>query len=264
MTKVITKKGALKAFYYLMALDGVSSFEQECFDKIGSELLEEDFSAIEEEIISECESVIDSIGVDEEKYDVIQEAMDRALNDTAETVDDGVVPRLLIWNMLTLAHSDSEFSEKENRLISHVARILQIDKSVLVEMKQLISVACSILDEKNELESSTRPYSEIRPLVDEVEKRQQTIVEAAKALIADDYILEVDAPQTKGDNVIIATGKKISDSVAAGGKKIGESVTPLAKSVGEFAVSGASEIAEGAGKLFTKIKGNLKSNNESE
>lgn len=33
MTKVITKKGALKAFYYLMALDGVSSFEQECFDK---------------------------------------------------------------------------------------------------------------------------------------------------------------------------------------------------------------------------------------
>ena len=254
MTKVVSKKSALKVFYYLMAIDGVSYFEQECFEGIGSELLGEEFSVINQEIISECESVVASIEVDDERYDVIQEGIDRALNEVVEKVDDGVAPRLLIWDMLTLAHSDSDYSEGENRLISHVARLLQIDKSVLVEMKQLISVARSVLDEKNELEASTRPYSEIRPLIDEVEKRQQTIVEAAKALIADDFVLEYDTRQKKEENAIIATGKRIGGSVVDGGKKIGESVAPLAKSIGKLAVSGASGFAEGAGKLISKVK----------
>ena len=255
MNKVISKKGALKSFYLLMALDGVSSFEQERFDEIGSELLTEDFSEIKEEIISECETVIGSIEVDDERYDVIQAEIDQALNDVVETIDLGIVPRLLIWDMLTLAHSDSDYSDEENKIISHVAGNLQIDKSVLAEMKQLISVAHSVLDEKSVLENSTRPYSEIRPLVDEIDKRQQTIVEAAKALIADDFVLDTVEQQEKEENIIIATGKKIGDSVVDGGKKIGESITPLTKSIGDFAVSGGSELADGAGKLFSKIKG---------
>ncbi len=251
MIKVISKKGALRAFYFLMALDGVSTFEKDCFEEIGTELLGEEFSAIEEEIISECERVISSIEVDDERYDVIQEGIDRALNDVVAAIDTGVVPRLLIWDMLSLAHSDSIFSDEENRLISHVARVLQIDKSVLVEMKHLISVARSILDEKKVLESSSRPYSEIRPMVDEVEKRQQTIVEAAKALIADDYLLE---KVEKEDDTILSTGRKISDFVVGGSKKIGD-VKPLMKNISNFAVTGASEITDSAGKFFSKFRG---------
>ena len=263
MIKVISKKGALKVFYYLMALDGVSSFEQDRFEEIGSELLGEEFSGIKEEIVSECESVIDSIEEDDERYDVIQEGLDNALNESVETIESGVVPRLLVWDLLTLAHSDSDYSDEENRLINHIVRVLRIDKSVLAEMKQLISTARSILDEKNTLENSTRPYREIRPLMDEVEKRQLIIVEAAKTLIADDYVLEKPEKEEE-DNFLITAGKNIGDFVVDSGKKIGESVTPIMKSVGDFAVSGASGIADGAGKLFSRLFGSAKSDDESE
>ena len=254
MIKVISKKGAVQALYYLMALEGVTSFENERFEEIGVELLGDDFLTLKEEIISECKTVVGSIEEGDERYDVIQEAMDRALNDAPQTADDGVVPRLLLWDMLTIAHSDSDYSADENRMISHVTRFLQIDKSVFLEMKQLISTACSVVDEKRQLEASARPYSEIRPLIDEVEKREKTIIEAAKTLIEDDFVLNADASAKKEENIIISTGKRIGDSIVDGGKKIGEKVAPLMKNIGDFASSSVSRIAEGAGKLFSKPK----------
>ncbi|MCH5256162.1 MAG: hypothetical protein J1D87_02670 [Lachnospiraceae bacterium] len=252
MIKVIAKEGALKAFYYLMSVDGVTTFEQERFREIGIELLGEAFSEAEKTIIAECENVINSIDVDDERYDLIQEGIDQALNEVVKVIEEGVVPRLLVWNMLTLAHSDSDYSENENRLINHVARILQIDKSVLAEMKQLISVAHSIQEEKEILENSTRPYAEVRHLIDEVEKRHQTIVEAAKYLIADDMIIDVTGEEEKKENVVLATGKKIGDSVIARSKKVGESMAPVAKELGAKAMTGAAGIKEGARKLFSK------------
>ena len=51
MIKVISKQGALKALYFLMALDGVSEFEQERFEEIGSELLGDEFNNIKEAML---------------------------------------------------------------------------------------------------------------------------------------------------------------------------------------------------------------------
>lgn len=257
MLKIISKQGALKAFYYLMSVDGVTSFEEDRFQEIGEELLGSEFETCKDELVSFCEGHLDSISVDDERYDVIQEGIDLVLNDTVTDVNDGVVPRLLVWNMLSLAHCDDDYSENENRLIAHVARVLSIDKSVFVEMKQLISTADSVRKEQEQLELSDRPYSEIRPLVDEVEKRKNTIVEAAKALIEDD-LLFAELPSTqsveKKENVILNVGKKFGESMAAGGKKVGESVAPVAKDLGAKAVTGAAGIKDGAGKLFSKMK----------
>lgn len=267
MIKVISKEGALKAFYYLMLIDGVTEFEKERFQEIGKELLGESFQEIGEVIIEECENDISSVDIDEVRYDIIQEGIDKSLNEIVSTIEEGVVPRLLVWNMLTLAYSDSDYTENENRLISHVTRVLQIEKSVLVEMKQLISVAHSIQDEKELLENSTKVYSEVRPLIDELEKRQNTIVEAATDLIADDVFLDVvhEEEKEKKDNAVIATGKTIGDSVVTGSKKVGETVAPVAKDLSAKAVSGAAGLKEGAGKLFSKMKdATKKTHNEEE
>ena len=254
MTKVIAKEGALKAFYYLMSVDGVTTFEQERFQEIGIELLGKTFSEANETIIAECEKAMNAVEADDERYDVIQEGIDQALSEVAKVIEDGVIPRLLVWNMLTLAHSDSDYSENENRLINHVVRMLQIDKSVLAEMKQLISAAHSVQEEKETLENSTRPYAEVRPLIDELEKRQQTIIEAAKYLIADDMVSDVTEEEEKRENVVLTTGKRIGESVMAGSKKVGESMAPVAKELGAKAMTGAIGIKEGAGKLFSKMK----------
>lgn len=235
MLRIISKQGALKAFYYLMSVDDVTSFEEDRFQEIGEELLGAEFEVCRDELVSYCKAHLDSISVDDERYDVIQEEIDLVLNDTVTDVNDGVVPRLLVWNMLSLAHCDDDYSENENRLISHVARVLSIDKSVFVEMKQLISTADSVRKEQEQLELSDRPYSEVRLLIDEIEKRKNTIVDAAKALIEDDLLFEV-FPVVKNaekkENVILNAGKKIGESMA----------------------TGAVGIKDGAGKLFSKMK----------
>ncbi len=251
MIKVIEKKGALKAFYYLMAVDGVTPVEMGCFEEIGTELLGADFVGVKNDILSACQSVTESVTSDDEYYDVIQEALDNALNEEVFDIEEGVTPRLLLWNMLTLAHSDLSYVEEENRLISHVARVLNIDKSVFTEMKQLMSAISSVQTEKATLDNSSRPYSEIRPLIDEVEKRKQTIVEAATALIADDYTLEISDNKESKDNAILSTGKKI-----------GANVAPVMKNLGSKVATNASGVAEGAGKFFTKIKDATKKNIE--
>lgn len=257
MLKIISKQGALKSFYYLMSVDGVTSFEEDRFQEIGEELLGAEFELCKDELVSFCKTHLNSISVDDERYDVIQEGIDLVLNETVTDVNDGVVPRLLVWNMLSLAHCDDDYSENENRIISHVARVLSIDKSVFVEMKQLISTADSVRKEQEQLELSDRPYFEVRPLVDEIEKRKNTIVEAAKALIVDDLLFE-ELPVVKNiekkENVILNAGKKIGESVAVGGKKVGEAVAPVAKDLGAKAATGAAGIKDGASKLFSKMK----------
>ena len=222
MIKWISKTGTLKALYFLMAVDGISDYEKASFDEIGSELLGEEFKGLKETIIPECEKVIDSISVEEERYDVIQEGMDKALVEYDENEAAGVSPRLLLWDMLTVANSDSDYTGDENRLISHVVRTLEIDKSVFAEMKQLIIASRSISEEKTTLEKSPRPYQEIKPLIEEVEKRQMVIVNAAKSLIGDDEVLAAFEKKERRETKLQAASKKIGD---------------------------------GAGKLFSKIKG---------
>lgn len=256
MNKVISKEGALKVFYFLMLVDGVTTFEKDCLREIGTELLGNTFSTVVGKIIYECESDISSAEANNERYDLIQEGIDRALNETAPSVAEGLVPRLLVWNMLTLAYSDSDYSENENRLISHVVRILQIDKSVFAEMKQLINVAHSIQEEKETLENSPRPYSEVRLIIEEIEKRKQIIIKAAMALISDELI--EDTEEQKSENVIQTMGKKIDESVEIGRIKVSEKVAPLAKNAKEKATEGIKETSSFVSKTAEKGVGTLK------
>lgn len=259
---IIEKVSALKAFYYLMSVDGVTEFEEDRFEEIGKQLIGPDFDERKREIIEECQEQMNAASIGDEEYDLIQEGLDKALEVTVGKVSEGIVPRLLVWDMLSLANCDDDYSENENRLISHVVRKLQIEKSVFLEMKQLISTALSVQKEQQVLEQSNRLYSDIRPLVEEIEKRNQIIIEAAKALIADDIIM--DEP-VKKENSFIETGKKLGDSMASGakilgdsvlngGKKLGESVTPVAKNIGVVAAKGANNVAEEASKLLGKLK----------
>ena len=53
---LLEKRAAVKAFYYLMAVDGaVTADEIECFDSIGAELDPEAFATYRDELIAECE-----------------------------------------------------------------------------------------------------------------------------------------------------------------------------------------------------------------
>lgn len=259
MNRVISKSGALKAFYYLMAVDGDVRVEQTRFDEIGCEFMKEEFSNNRQLIIDECEAQISTAGTGDDRYDIIQEGLDKALNETTSNVEEGVIPRLIIWDMLSIAYFDDNYVDAEKRLIAHVARVLEVEKDVLMEMEHLMKTADAVMKELETLNSSNRPYSEIRPIVDEIEKRKLTITKAAEELISDDYALEGCEGQQKSDVQ--------SNMFSEAGKKISESLTPMADQVGDFAKKSLSdakelvdkidtrELTEGAEKLFSKIKG---------
>lgn len=248
MIKVISKMGVMKAFYYLMAIDGIDEVEEEQFDAVGNEIMKEEFDSVKDSIKSECNLYLDKISNEDNKYDFIQEGLDEAISDTVKTIEEGVVPRLLIWDMLTIAMCDNNFSPQEERIIGHVARVLKVDKSVFAEMKQLIITINAVEKEKEQLDLSERPYSEIRPLVDEIEKRKETIVNAAIALIEDDIVIEQNKEEIdEEDNAIVKATRVVTE-------KTSEGFNSATRFLGEKAEQGVSFVSEGAGKLFGIIK----------
>ena len=223
-----------------MAVDEVTDFELERFDEIGQELMGSKFLSVRDEIISLCKSKIASIETEDERFDIIQEAIDEALKNETYDIRFGVSPRMLVWDMISLAHSDGEYTEQENRLIGHVSRILEIEKSVLVEMKQLMSTAQSVVAQQEELEKSERPYSEIKPLIDEVEKRKATILDAVTALIEDDVLMDYVEPEEEKASAV----KNVT-------KKFGERFSPLAQNLAQKTQNG---FKSGTDKLKDKVK----------
>lgn len=254
MKYVLEKSIALKVFYYFMAIDGdISSDELQKLDDIIVEIAYEGDKA---EIVEECESYLGSMDSRDEAYDYILEAIDKALKESDEFARDGIVRRLLVWNLYALSFSDGNLADAEKRIINHIGRVLEIDKSILLDMEQLIQTAFAILKELEVLNVCARPYAEIRPLVDELESRKQVIVKAAKELIEDDCFV---LPEKKEKNKAFAVmGKKLSSTVAPKAASIGEKAQKGLKTasnvVGEVAVKGAIGMKEGAGKMLDRVK----------
>lgn len=263
----IEKNSAVKIVYFLMSIDGeVSKEELDKFSEIGSELIGEEFNFVKNQIVDECEKYVEEYK-EEESYDILQEGVDEALNNRAEKLDNGITARHLLWNLITVSHSDGNHIKDEERLISHISRVLKVEKSIYSEMKQLISTAFVIQNELVLLENSNRSYGEIRPLVEEAEKRKNVIAEAGKALIEDEMIYYEPVDDEKKENMLLNTGKKVTDTVTSNAKELGDKTQKTFKDATEFvsgkASQGANGIKNGAEKLFSKAKG-LKKTNKSE
>lgn len=263
MLKVLGKEASLKVFYYLMAVDNVVSDEELIiFDQIGQEILTDNYSDVKDTVINECLYALDSVRRDDNRYDVISEEVDKALEISVSSIAEGVVPRHLLWDMMTIAYADGDYSDYEKRLINHVARKLQIEDDVVLEMNQLIDTVNVVDSELKILENSDEPYRQIRPLVVEAEKRRKEIVDEALALINDDIVLEITTEDVKNDNIFASTGKKIGGAVTPVVRNVSEKTSEGLKTaknvVGEKAIQGAQSVKSSAGKLLGKIKGSVK------
>ena len=187
------KKAAIKAFYYLMAVDeAITDDEIACFDEIGNELDSAEFLKYREEVIDECEQQIKTIIDAEDHYEVVLEGVDKALSAQTEDVENGVSVRLMVWNMLVIAFSNKNYSAFERRFIKHIVRVLDMDRSVFWEMEQIIKTHSDIVSELEWINQSNRPYSEIRPIVDELERRQKAVLACATQLIEDELYTPVE------------------------------------------------------------------------
>lgn len=254
--KIIEMKSAFKAFYYLMAIDGsVAEEELLRFYEIGKEFDSEQFDTYKEEIVADCRQNIDSAQVDEEVYDIIQEALDRELCNIVEDIEAGIPSRLLLWNLLTLANEDGDYSGDEKRFISHIARSLEIDRSVFLEMEQLILTINSVSKELEILNHSDKPYVEVKPIVEELEKRKMVIVESAKTLIADEVML-AEPVEKKEENAVVKKGKEIGNKIAPIASETGEKAKiAFSKAKSTITDKAVPAVSTGVKEGATKLKG---------
>lgn len=209
-----------------MAIDGnITENEKDKLIQIGKEIDNTKFDEYYEELVEECEEKLVAAHGEDEFYDIVQECLDKELLNVIEDAEQGVCSRLIIWDLLAIAYGDDDFSKDEKRIIAHVARNIDVDKSILLEMEQ--SFAC-IMDIERELENlsvSRAPYCDIRPIVDEYEHRREVLLNAIQELIADELIIhpEIVDIEGKGEsfmssatNFISSTAGTIGDGIATG------------------------------------------------
>ena len=181
--KIISTRSALKIIYYLMAVDGeLFHSEEEKFDSIGREL-DPDFAEHKEQIIAECQTQLDKVIEPEDFYDVLQDGVEDALLASRQTVDSIITPKLLVWNLLTLAYSDEQYDESERKLIKYIVRKTNIDKAVFLEMESSILTLMDIEKELAWVKTTDRPYLVIEGMVNELADRKNVIFESVKDLI---------------------------------------------------------------------------------
>lgn len=182
--RIISTRCALKIIYYLMAADGeVFHSEEEKFDVIGKEL-DPDFNEHKEKIIAECQSQMDKVMEPDDFYDVLQDGIEDALLASRQTADTFITPKLLVWNLLTVAYSDENYDETERRLIKYIVRKTNIDKAVFAEMESSILTLMDIEKELSWIKTTNRPYLTIEAMVNELADRKNVIFESVKDLIA--------------------------------------------------------------------------------
>ena len=180
----IPVRNALKVFYYLIAADGkILDEELRKFDEIGA-ALDPAFEAHKSEIIEECNEQLENTIDPEDYYDVLQDAVGEAIDSSSYDGGSFITPRLLLWNMLTIAYCDGDYAEQERRLLKCVVRKLNIDKAVFLEMENSILTVTELENELQWIKTTDRPYLQIEAMVNRINHRRDTIFESVMALIA--------------------------------------------------------------------------------
>ena len=181
--KCISTRNTLQIIYYLMAADGtVYHSEEEKFDAIGAEL-DPNFADSKPAIIKDCQAQLEKVIDPEDYYDVLQDGVEEALLSSSETADTFITPKLLIWNLLSIAYSDESYDEVERKLIKYIVRKLGIDKAVFLEMESSILTMLDIEKEIAWIKTTDRPYLTIEARINELTKRKTVIFDSVKDLI---------------------------------------------------------------------------------
>lgn len=181
--KCIATRNALQIIYYLMAADGtVSHSEEETFDAIGAEL-DPNFSASKPAIIKNCQAKLEKIIDPEDYYDVLQDGVEDAILSSNVVADTFITPKLLVWDLLTIAYSDESYDERERKLLKYIVRKLGVDKAVFLEMESSMLTILDIEKEIAWIKTTDQPYLTIEARINELMKRKAVIFESVKDLI---------------------------------------------------------------------------------
>ena len=115
---------------------------------------------------------------------MLQDGVEDALLMSRQTADSFITPKLLVWDLLTVAYSDESYDESERKLIKYIVRKTNIDKAVFLEMESSLLTLMDIEKELAWIKTTNRPYLVIEAMVNELADRKNVIFESVKDLIS--------------------------------------------------------------------------------
>ena len=180
----IATRDALKIVYYLMAVDGeFTAEEKEKYEILGKEI-SPDFDEQKEKVIAECQNQLEKVIDPEDYYDVLQDGVEDALIASMNTEGTYITPKILAWDLLTLAYSDNDYDEAERRLLKYIVRKTNVDKAVFLEMESTMKTLIDLEKEQQWIKTTDRPYLTIEAIVNGIEDRKQVIFRSVEDMLA--------------------------------------------------------------------------------
>ncbi len=257
--KIIATRSAIKIIYLLLAIDGtIDTVEHGHYMSIGMSIDPMNFGNYSEDIEYELKRLIINAGYDE--FDLILGAVDEELSHEATDDDQGITPRLLVWNLIVSAYSNGVYEDTEKRLVDRVASELEVDASVVLEMEQMLKTIRSIQTEIEWIGMTDRPEEEIKSTVEELEKRQSVIAASAEYLIADE--IDADNPYVYKPDFFDKAKAGIDKTMKPVTDKIGGTVKPVTDKVGAVVAPVASMAKDKTSEVFGKLADKFKRENK--
>ena len=196
----IRKNDAVRLAYYLMAVDGhISECEEEYLEEVAKGFGVTDFSILEEtrkdvreilDLTSELK-LIEKME-NKENYNLYASITEYKLsiNDTEDNTStleflsvNDITPNILLWNLMTMAIKDLEYSENESMLIKYIAGKWNVDETVLVEMDNSIRALYAVQNDLNWIKDNVKDQSEFLNLKRGLLNRMITIEDGIKLFI---------------------------------------------------------------------------------
>lgn len=193
----IERTDAVKIAYYLMAVDGHISEEEELYIKeVARGFGVMDYSILEE-IRKNVEDIFNITNNLKIIYNSIESEVRKILNkietEEYETFHDkvtkkilsieGITPNILIWNLMTMAIKDLDYSENERMLIKYIAGKLNVDESVLLEMDNSLRALYAVQNDLDWIKENINDQKEFSNLKQGLLNRMITIENGIKLYI---------------------------------------------------------------------------------
>jgi len=180
----LSVRSVMKIIYYMMSVDGeILHNEEEKYDEIGREL-DPDYDSKKEMIIGACKTQMQKSADPEDYYTLVQDGVEIAIREGANSKNAMITPKVLLWNLMTIAYSDGFYDENERQLLKYTALKLNVDKTVLLEMESSFLAIRDLDEELNWIKRTDRPYLTIESMVNEIADRKSAILDSVKDLIS--------------------------------------------------------------------------------
>ena len=181
----LTVKDALRVFFYLMFADGqMLDTEVERFNAIFDEMCAGQ-GIDRDDLVSECRNDLQAVGSTMNPFTRAMLCADRILHapEHASADEVAVSPRLIAWDLLAIAYSDGSCDSTERDLIMHIASLLGIDETTLLEMEASCLAIIDIESEINWLKTTDQPYLTIEAAIKNLDARKAAVMDCATDLI---------------------------------------------------------------------------------